>query len=74
MIDDHDAVLHPHLVRVPAFRHVDDSEHLGLPGIGDIDDGGAARRPHMADIERGAVDPDLATARAIDMRNLLGLM
>ena len=36
-------------------------------------DAGARRMPHMADIERGAVDPDLAATGAIDMGDLLGI-
>ncbi len=68
MVDDHDVVRDPHLVRVPAFGHIDLADDLRLARIGDVKDGRAAGRPHVADIERRAVDPDLAAARTIDMR------
>src|SRR5690349_21865013 len=45
VVDDHDAVLGAHLVRVPAGRHVDGGDLPGPARIGDIDQRGAAGRP-----------------------------
>ena len=69
LVDDHDVAGHAHLVRMPALADIDLGEHLRLARIGDVDDGRAAGRAHMADVERRALDPDLTAARAIDMRH-----
>src|SRR5262249_463372 len=74
VVDDHDAVGHTHLVRVPPGRDLDPRQRARLPGIGDVDDRRAGRLAHMADIEGGAVDPDLAAAGAIDMGDMLRVL
>src|SRR5262249_34414215 len=70
MVHDHDVVGDAHLVGVPARRDLDAAEHARAGRIRDIDDGGAARLLHMAEIERGALDPDLPAAGTVDMRKL----
>src|SRR5262249_37552853 len=65
VIDEHDAVGDAHLVRVPAVGHVDGREDLRVARVGDVDDGGAAGRAHVPDIQGRAVDPDLAAARTV---------
>src|SRR6516165_11214027 len=43
-------------------------ELAGLARIGHVHDGGAARPVHVPDKERRALDPDLPTARAVEVR------
>ena len=73
MVDDHDAVGDAHLVGVPAVRHLDFRERLRLSRIGNIENGGAARRLHVCDVHCRAVDPDLAAAGTINVGNMLGV-
>ncbi len=74
VIDDHDVVGDAHLVGMPARRQIDPREHLGMARIGDVDDGRARRLAHMPDIEDMPVDPDLAAAGAIEIRQQLGVL
>ena len=67
VIDQHDAVRGADLVRVPALRQLDARQRARVRRVGHVDDGGARRPAHVADVERGAVDPDLPAARAVDM-------
>ena len=50
-------------------RHeqIDRRERARVRRVGHVDDGGARRPAHVADVERGAVDPDLPAAGAVDM-------
>src|SRR5262245_36564103 len=72
VIDDHDAVLCADLVGVPALRQIEPRQQPRLEWIGDVDDAGSARGLHVADVEDGAVDPDLTTAGTVDVRHELG--
>src|SRR5215831_16019515 len=74
MIDDHDAVLGAHLVRMPALRQVDAGQRFWFAWIRYIENAGAARGLHMADVENVAIDPDLAAARTVDVRHGLGIV
>ena len=67
VVDDHHAIRHAHLVRVPAFGHRHGGEQLRMARIRNIQDRGAIRVVHVADVERVAVDPDLAAARDVDV-------
>src|SRR5262245_64608031 len=49
-IDQHHAVLDPHLVRERALGNADCCELARLGGIADVDDAGAVRRRDVADI------------------------
>jgi hypothetical protein len=73
VIDDHDAILGAHLVGMPALRDVDGRYLARIARVGDVDQRRAARRSHVTDVEDISVDPDLTAARAIHMRNLLGV-
>src|SRR5262245_27192550 len=66
VVDDHDAVCHPHLVGMPALRQIDSRELAGLARIGHVHDRGAARPVHVPDEERRALDPNLPCARAAE--------
>jgi hypothetical protein len=67
MIDDHDAVLGAHLVRMPALRQVDTSQRFGFAWIRYVENAGAARGLHVADVKNVTVDPDLTAARTVDV-------
>ena len=67
VVDDHHAVRDAHLVRMPALGHRHGGEELRMARIRNIQDRGAIRVVHVADVERVAVDPDLAAARDVDM-------
>ena len=71
VVDDHHAVLNPHLVRVPSRRDFDRHDFPGLSRVGHVEQRGAARRPHVPHIHSGAIDPHLAAARAIRMAQKL---
>src|ERR1043165_2335777 len=64
LVDHHDVAAAPHLVRVPAFAHADPADDARRPRVGDVDDGGARGRPHVADIQRRALGPHLSTPGA----------
>src|SRR5262249_53031360 len=74
VVDDHDVVGDAHLVRVPAGGNLDAGQGARPPGIGHVDDARAGRLAHVADVECGAVDPDLAAARTIDMGEVFGIL
>ena len=73
VVDDHDAVRHPHLVGMPALRQIDGRELARLARIGHVHDRGAARPAHVADKERRALDPNLPSARAVEVRYQRGV-
>jgi hypothetical protein len=73
VIDDHDAVGNAHLVGVPAGGHFDARKDLRIERIGDVDDRGPCRLPHVADVESRPVDPDLPAARTVDMGEPFGI-
>lgn len=73
VIDDHQAVLRPDLVRMPAYRHLQRGQQPRLARIGDVIDGGAIRRAHMGDIHRRPLDPDLPAPLAIDVSQQRGV-
>jgi hypothetical protein len=73
VVDDHEAVRHAHLVRMPALRQLDSGQHARMARIGHVDDGGAVRGLHVGDEQRRAVDPDLPAARAVDVRHEIGV-
>jgi len=52
---------------MPAMAHVDPSDRSGVARVGDVDDGRAGGRPHVADIKGGTLHPDLAAARAVNV-------
>src|SRR5262249_57379490 len=56
-IDQHHAVLDPHLVRQRALGNADCCELVWLGGVADVDDAGAVRRRDVADI-RDPLAPD----------------
>src|SRR5215467_7661018 len=68
VVDDHDAVRHPHLVGMPTLRQIDGRELAGVARIGHVHDRGAARPVHVPDKERRALDPNLPSARAVEVR------
>jgi len=73
VVDDHDPVRHPHLVGMPALRQIDGRELARLARIGHVHDRGAARPAHVADKERRALDPNLPSARAVEVRYQRGV-
>ena len=73
VVDDHHVVGDAHLVRVPALRHLDIGHQLRFRGSATSTMRRTGRLPHVADIERGAVDPDLAAAGAVEIREQLGV-
>ena len=72
VVDQHDAVGGADLVGVPAFRQLDARKRARVRGIGHVHDRGTGGPAHVADVERGAVDPDLAAAGAVDMGDAAG--
>src|SRR5262249_60689208 len=68
VVDDHDAVRHPHLVGMPPLRQIDGRELARLARIGHVHDRGAARPVHVPDKERRALDPNLPSTRAVEVR------
>jgi hypothetical protein len=68
VVDDHDAVRHPHLVGMPALRQIDGRELARLARIGHVHDRGSARPAHVPDKERRALDPNLPSAGAVEVR------
>src|ERR1043166_7168764 len=69
VVDDHHAVLGTHLVRVPAGGDFDMRQQPRRARIGNVVDRGARGRAHVCDVEGVAVDPHLAAARAVDVRD-----
>ena len=59
VVDDHDAVRHPHLVGMPTLRQIDGRELARLARIGHVHDRGAARPAHVPDKKHRALDPNL---------------
>ena len=71
MVDHHDTIPDPHLVRMGSGCHVDPGQLARPFRIGHVEDGGAARRLHVTDEGRRALDPDLSAAGAVETANLL---
>ena len=69
VVDDHDAVRHPHFVGMPTLRQVNGRELAWVARIGHVHDGGAARPAHVTDIENRALNPNLPSARAVKVRH-----
>ncbi len=67
-IGDHQIARHPHLVGVRVMIHRRDlRDDARIGGIADIDDGGAVRRRHVADIGIAVLDDHLAAAGNVEM-------
>ncbi|QYU66555.1 ABC transporter ATP-binding protein/permease [Leptolyngbya sp. 15MV] len=73
VVHQHDPVGHTHLVRMPAHRDRDVVQHARLARVRHVHDRRAMRRPHVPDIHRGAIEPDLPAARRIEPRDLRGV-
>ncbi len=69
VVDDHDAVRHPHFVGMPTLRQVNGRELAWVARIGHVHDGSAARPAHVTDIENRALNPNLPSARAVKVRH-----
>jgi hypothetical protein len=54
---------------MPTFRDIDPRQDAGAIWVGYIDNRGTAGRPHVADVERLTLDPNLAATGTIDMRH-----
>src|SRR5262249_17023058 len=66
-IDQHHAVLDPHLVRQGALGNADCCELARLGGIADVDDAGAVRRRDVADIRDPLAHDHLPAAITIEV-------
>ncbi len=70
VVDHHDAVGGAYLVRMGAGRHADGGELFGILRVADVDQRGAVRAAHMADIGDVVLHHDLPAARAIEIADL----
>jgi hypothetical protein len=52
---------------MPALRQVNAGKPARVARVGNIDNGGAARRLHVPDIESGAFHPDLSAAGTVEV-------
>ena len=73
VIDHHDAVGAAHLVGVPALRQIDGRERARIARISYVHNGRAVRGLHVPDEHRGAVDPDLPAAGAVEVGHEAGI-
>jgi hypothetical protein len=69
-IDQHQPIVHAHLVRMGAGWHLEPRHEPGMRGVSDIDDRSAGGRTHVADERGRAGNDDLAAARAIEISDL----
>ena len=63
IVDDHQAVAHAHLVRMPADGHFQRRQQARAARVFDVVDRGAIGRTHVRDIHRRALHPDLSAPR-----------
>jgi hypothetical protein len=73
MVHQHQIVGDAHLVGMPTLRNLDHGKLARRARIRHIDDGGAARGALMPHIHDGPIDPNLATARTVEMRHQRGV-
>jgi hypothetical protein len=71
VVDQHDVAVHPHLVRMGVLgeRHLRDDFRPAR--VRHIDDRGAVRRPHVADIGVIALGDDLTAAGNVELRKVM---
>jgi hypothetical protein len=71
VVDQHDVAVHPHLVRVGVRRQRDLRYDLRPARVGHVDDRGAVRRPHVADIDMVALGDDLAATGYVELGEMV---